>query len=358
MASLYMGMALKTAFAGLAPLVLISATQVPPPPASETPADTTDTPELTAADLPHAAPLVQEFLVDKSQRMTVPVRINGSEPFPFVVDTGSERTVISSDLGELLALASGPQLRLATVSGPAVVGSYQVGKLTMSSITVKNLEAPALKRKNLGAYGLLGIDSLENHKVVIDMVKGEMHVLPSKKRRGFRSTDRNTIVVTARRRGGRLVLTNAKMGNLRVDIVIDTGAQSSMGNSALRRRLRRSQRRMDYIPVKLTSVTGAKMMGDFTQVKEVVIGGLTITDLPVTFTKDYAFRALNLHRRPAMLLGMDAMKLFDSVEIDFANKRVVFQLQKRSRLHSPSRLAWKESRTTAMSLSSPVISSP
>ncbi len=299
-------------------------------------------PEVAALDLPTAPLATQEFIVDDSERMTVPVRINGSDPYPFIVDTGAERTVIANDLGQLLSLSDGPELRLVTVSGPTTVNSYRVGELSMSAVNIRNLEAPALKRRNLGAYGLLGIDSLEKHKVRIDFTKNLMDVLPSKKKRNIRRVDRNTIIVNARRRAGRLVLTDATIGGMRVDIVIDTGAQSSMGNRALRKRLGRSQRRLDYVQVGLTSVTGERIVGDFTQIKEIVMGGLTITDLPVTFTEQHAFRALDLTRRPAMLLGMDAMKLFDNVEIDFANKRVVFQLKKRSRLQSPLRLALKD----------------
>jgi hypothetical protein len=35
---------------------------------------------------------------------------------------------------------------------------------------------------------------------------------------------------------------------------------------------------------------------------------------------------LKLNARPAILLGMDALKLFDRVVIDFANRRVGFDL--------------------------------
>ena len=40
-----------------------------------------------------------------------------------------------------------------------------------------------------------------------------------------------------------------------------------------------------------------------------------------------AFRALGLQDRPALLLGMDSLALFDRIEIDFPNKRVVFDLK-------------------------------
>ena len=47
--------------------------------------------------------VIQQFEIDRSDRMTVPVRINNSEPVDFIVDTGAERTVISGDLAKRLA---------------------------------------------------------------------------------------------------------------------------------------------------------------------------------------------------------------------------------------------------------------
>ena len=53
---------------------------------------------------------------------------------------------------------------------------------------------------------------------------------------------------------------------------------------------------------------------------------MDVNDLPVSFADSQAFRALGLQERPALLLGMDGLALFDRVEIDFPNRRVVFDL--------------------------------
>ena len=341
---------IKSGFLVGASLAIISATRDVQP--------SLETEEVVAKDIASITPINLDLVVDKTQRMMVPVRLNGSEPYPFIIDTGAERSVIASDLGVLLGLTAGRELKLATVSGPHTSNSFKVDRLTISSINVTDLELPALKRENLGAYGLLGIDSLENRKVVLNFAKGEINILSSKTRRQIDRSYGDVIVVTARRRAGRLVLTDAKIGNVRVDVVIDTGAQSSMGNTALRNRLSRSQRRFEFIPVGLKSVTGEHMVGDYTQIKQIELGGLSIADLPMTFTENYAFRALGLEQKPAILLGMDAMSLCETVEIDFAAKRVTFQFKRNSKHQSSGRLAWKESRTTAMSLSSPVIFNP
>ncbi len=274
------------------------------------------------------APFVQNFEVDRSDRMTVPVRINGSQPYDFVVDTGAERTVIASDLARSLALEAGPKLSLATITGPAIAESFLIENLAMNTINVEMIEAPGLDRGNLGAYGLLGIDSLEDHKLILDFKRQIMDVLASPRKARPGKLEAGMIIVTAKRKAGRMILSNAEIGGVKVDIILDTGAQSSMGNHALRERMRRRDRRFDYVPVMLRSVTGDMLPGEFTQIKAIKIGGVDINDLPMTFADNYAFKALKLDKKPAILLGMDAMKLFDRILIDFTNRRVGFDLPK------------------------------
>jgi predicted aspartyl protease len=281
----------------------------------------------------------QDFTVDRSDRMTVPVSINGSEPYPFIVDTGAERTVIANQLAKRLKLEQGPQLKLATITGPAFTDSYMIENLTMNTINVEMIEAPGLEQHNLGGYGLLGIDSLEDHKVLVDFKNQRMDILPSRKRSGLGKVEKGMIVVTAKRRAGRMILSDARIGGMKVDIILDTGAQSSMGNFALRDKLRNRDRRFDYVQVMLKSVTGDLLQGDLTQIKHIDIGGLTIGDLPVTFADNFAFKALKLENKPAILLGMDALKLFDRVLVDFANRRVGFDMPKGAGRTEPLQMA-------------------
>ena len=69
------------------------------------------------------------------------------------------------------------------------------------------------------------------------------------------------------------------------------------------------------------------------------MGGLTISDLPITVANNYAFTALKMQDRPAILLGMDALRLFDRVMIDFGNRRVGFDLPSGVERKSFTRLA-------------------
>jgi predicted aspartyl protease len=283
--------------------------------------------------------VVQQFDIDSSERMTVQVQVNGSEAVPFIVDTGSERTVIANDLAKKLALESGPKLTLATISGKSQVNSFFIDRLTTAAVNLEGLEAPGLERANLGAYGLLGIDSLEDSRVLLDFKQQKMDVLPSARGRGKTKIENGMIIVSAKKRAGRMIISTAKINGTRIEIILDTGAQSSMANNALKAKLRPRQLRIAYIPVTMRSVTGAILPGEYNQIKQIEIGGLSISDLPITFADNYAFTALGLEKKPAILLGMDALKLFDRVMIDFGNRRVGFDLPKGVERQSPARMA-------------------
>lgn len=292
-------------------------------PQNTTEPDWSDTQDVAEID---QASFIQLLETDSSDRMTVPVSINNGRAVPFIVDTGSERTVISNELGRYLALTAGPTLKLATLSGPAKVRSYRINSLKTLEFEVKGIDAPGLVQNNLGGFGLLGIDSLENHKVLLDFRKKTIAVLPSIKQRGKTKVEEGMLIVSATRRAGRMILSSATIGDDRVDIILDTGTQSSIGNAALRRRLRSTDRRIGYREVQMKSVTGALMTADYTQISEITVGGFVINDLPITFANDYVFNALQLTKRPAILLGMDALQLFDQVLIDFGNRKVGFDL--------------------------------
>ncbi len=303
---------------------------------ASTPISAQDEAVAIAGDVPA---IIEQFSIDRSDRMTVQVQVNGSAAVPFIVDTGAERTVIANDLARKLLLESGPMLTLATISGRTQVNSFFIEKLTTASVNLEGLEAPGLERSNLGAYGLLGIDSLDENRVLLDFANRKMDVLPSRRTRGKTKLENGMIVVTAKKKAGRMIISSAKIDGIRVDIILDTGAQSSMANLALRDKLRRRHRTGEYVPVKMTSVTGSILNGEYTQLKQIEVGGLTINDLPITFAQNYAFTALKLEDRPAILLGMDALKLFDRVLIDFGNRRVGFDLPKGAGRKSAARMA-------------------
>ena len=131
-----------------------------------------------------------------------------------------------------------------------------------------------------------------------------------------------TIVVRGARKNGRLVLTDASANGRSLTVVVDTGSQISIGNQALRdqlvgRNLVNALQRVD-----IQSVTGETIGGDYMFVRELDIGGVTLRNLAIVFADAHTFKKLNLDRKPALLLGMNAIRAFKKVSIDFAHRRL------------------------------------
>jgi len=277
------------------------------------------------------APFIEPFDLDASRRMSVQVMVGGKGPFAFLVDTGAERTVIARELAERLGLAEGAKLRLATIGGGATVPSYRVAALQMAKLHLAAVEAPAFFGRHIGAAGLIGVDMLEERRVLIDFRKESMQILETRRRAQPIIRDDDAIVVTARNSAGRLILSDARLNGKRIDVIVDTGAQTSVGNMALKRLVASTRaNRYPFTATILDAVTGEAVPATQTSIKRIVINGMDVNNLPVSFADSQAFRALGLNDRPALLLGMDSLSLFDRVEIDFPNKRVVFDLPDRA----------------------------
>ncbi|HEY0113443.1 MAG TPA: retroviral-like aspartic protease family protein [Allosphingosinicella sp.] len=257
---------------------------------------------------------------DRWQRMTVPVSIDGRGPYAFVVDTGAERTAIAKELARDLQLGPGTRARLHSMTEVSRVDTVIISALEVAGKSVPRIHAPALQRRHIGAEGILGVDSLQSHRVSFDFKRQEMTVVPSKKRE--ERWDGNTIVVTARSRYGHLVLVDAAVEGQKVWVILDTGAQTSVGNLALRRKLESRRKLRNVVPIEMTSVTGGKAMADHSVISRIRLGTVEVTDMPIAFADVHPFRKLELMDRPAILLGMDALRLFERVSVDFANRRV------------------------------------
>jgi predicted aspartyl protease len=261
---------------------------------------------------------------DLNTRFTVPVSINGKGPYSFVVDTAAERTVISRELAGRLALDSGEAVTVLSISGydqidTAIVPTLQ---LTSSRSRVSDLEAPMMGETNLGASGLLGIDSLKSKRVVIDFKAGRMSIVDATTLSAYNGD----IVVTARSKFGQLILVDASADGQKVNVIIDTGSQVSIGNPALRAKLAARNRLGPVTPVTLLSVTGGEMAADYSSIAHMRIGGVELKGMPVAFTDAELFHKLGLTDKPSLLLGMDVLRNFSRVSVDFANRSVRFLL--------------------------------
>ncbi len=300
-------------------LALLQATAAAPPPPPVAPGPATATLPVDASSVPGdpASTAVQLLAVDT--RMTVPVLIDGKGPFRFIVDSGATRTVISSRLAAQLGLPSAGIVPLHSVGGESDVPAVRIASLYVGALPAKAIVAPVLDEANLGGAGILGIDTLANKKVVIDLVRNSMTIEPAD--RFVRATSPDEIVVTARSRFGQLVLADADVAGQHIYAIVDTGSMVTIGNLALRDKLVRHKRATPQ-PMEITDVTGRKIIAASAPISDLRLGSFHIQDAVIAFDDAHAFERFGLSKKPAMLLGMDMMRAFRRVSIDFARRKV------------------------------------
>ena len=260
------------------------------------------------------------FKSERDDRMTVPVLLSGTGPYRFLVDTGADRTAISREVATRLKFAPGEAASLHSIAGRSTVATATVPALRFTKQEIHNIDAPLLEGTNMGADGILGVDSLRSQRILFDFEAQTMEIVPSVQR-DF-NQEPGTIVIQGTRRNGRLVLTEATANQHPLTVVIDTGSQVSIGNEALRKALTGSHLLEASHQVELISVTGQRINGDYMFIRDLEIGGVGLKDLAIVFADAHTFKQLGLDKKPALLLGMNAMRAFKKVSIDFASRKL------------------------------------
>ena len=242
---------------------------------------------------------------------------------PFVVDTGANRSVISRELAGMLKLPAGVPLELHDTGGVQTVDTAVIDDLAYGSRVLHGVQAPVLAQANLGADGMLGLDMLRNQHVVMDF--GRHRFLAGESTADIEALEPFSIVVQGHSRLGQLVLVDAETRGEPIFVIVDSGAQNTVGNRALQKLMAegpppaRPPPRGDVI-----SVTGRSTSASLEKMPELRLGGITLTRVPIAYADLHTFRQFRLEDRPAMLLGMDVLRLFRSVAVDFRQREVLF----------------------------------
>jgi predicted aspartyl protease len=262
---------------------------------------------------------------DSNLRYTIPVRIDGAGPYNFMIDTGSQATAVTDRVMRGVILPSAGEAMVVGMASRRIVDLVELDRFEVADRTLHNIAAPVLQHRHVGADGIIGLDTLQDFRVLIDFRDETIAMADADEdigRRGFE------IVVRARSKLGQLLITDALIEGVRATVIIDTGAQASMGNLALQRRI--SAKRAQE--VKTTDVNGASIFSDLSYARSIEFQGLEVSNVPITFADTPAFEALGLQDKPVLSLGMQHLRLFDRVAIDFAKRQILFDLPRRARI--------------------------
>jgi len=282
------------------------------------------TAEATLQTPPDQASAQLAARTDAASHLTVSVRIKG-RILRFVVDTAAERTVIADDVAQALSLARGETVSLNGLAGRMAVPAVVAETMEFGPFRRGNVLMPVLPRALLAADGYLGLDVIDGTRVTFDFASSILRIDAAS------LLDESPSGVAARVRltgsKGYLRVADCLVDSVPASAFIDTGAEISVGNVSLLTQLRqRNKYLVESGAMMLTGVTGGEIRADVIPVDRIRLQDIAFTHGTLAISDVPDFRAWRLSVRPALLIGMDYLRQFARVSIDYRAKRLQFEL--------------------------------
>jgi predicted aspartyl protease len=270
--------------------------------------------------------------LDRVGRVLAPVHINGHGPFRFVIDTGANRSAVSAALAERLGLATEGQALIGVhgMIGYAELPAVHVARLSAGNIEMLDLRLPVLPRAVFaGADGILGVEGLQGTRIEADFERDRVTIERSRHKRA----PKGYLTVPARIEHNGLLVVNGRVGRTRVRVLIDTGAERSIGNLRLQDALARTVRRQDWTESIVTGATPGSVVAPAFQTPTISIGDVRLQGLAVTFGDLHVFKVWGLTEEPALLVGMDVLGTVERLVVDYGRRE--FQMKPRGSHEAP-----------------------
>ena len=262
----------------------------------------------------------------KDRQLTTAVRVNGRGPFHFVVDTGADHSVIAADVAEALKLTAGREVVVQGIIGSVSAPSVPIRELRFGPVVCENLDVPVLPRALLKVDGYLGLDAIGRNRVVFDFAHHTLQVTNSVPLLALEPAGGDTLI-PAPGDAGHLRSLSCRVDQVFATAFLDSGAEVSVGNEALRRKLQDG--RPGYTgerDIELTGITGGMRTGRVVKVDTILLGNLEFSGCEIAIADLDIFRIWGLADTPALLIGLNFLREFQTVTIDYGRKEFRLKL--------------------------------
>lgn len=290
-------------------------------------AECVDAPDLAAYQSMTSADFVIGALrEDRIGRVVAPISVNGQGPFRFIVDTGANRSVVSQALAERLGLAPNGTGNVHSVHGVSTAPLVAVNSLDYGQLSLGGSEMPMLQGQVLaGEHGLLGVDGMRGRRLRMDFERNCIEIIPSSQARRLRGW----AVIPGELRFGHLVVVRGSINGVRVNLLLDTGSDSTLANNALRdalnARIRENQRRVDFV---VAYTAGDRVVLDRAMlVPRMMMGELEIRNITAFVGDFHIFQLWGLINEPSLLVGMDVLSQARGLAIDYERSTVYLNIR-------------------------------
>jgi hypothetical protein len=212
------------------------------------------------------------------------------------------------------------------VTGSESAPLARVRELRVGRIVRRDVEMPVVSsRVHAEADGMLGADNLAGTRLMVDFRRNRIDIADAGR---MPTRPRDAVALPAQMRFGLLPLVRGRVGGVAIDAVVDTGAERSIGNGALRAALaaERTFTRSEGQTLVFGAV-GPNVMAEILLVPRLRIGSGAIARLPLLFADTHVFRIWRLESQPSLLLGMDVIGQLDAITIDYRRNQIWFTAQ-------------------------------
>lgn len=278
-------------------------------------------PELPTAEIPPGPLYAASTTLDGIGRIVAPVMIDGQGPFRFILDTGATQSVITTRLATQLGLDYSVErtLTLNGVTGSTLVPTVNVTTFSTGDLLQQSLTLPMLDNVMGGAEGILGVHGFAGQRITVDFVNDFISIARSRNE----PPPRGYYALPARLRFGRLLVVDGRVGNIPVKAVIDTGAQRTLGNIALRDALMKQRRFSgEYLETTVIGLSDHEQAGGYMATPTIRLGDISITEVDAIYGDIDVFRLWDLRDRPALLIGMDVIGTLSTLIIDYRRREL------------------------------------
>jgi len=261
---------------------------------------------------------------DRIGRIWAPVVVNGQGPYRLVLDTGASRSALVQRVIDDLGLPVEPSaVRLRGVTGTAIASAVRIEKMEFGELVVENTRVPIVADAFGGADGVLGGDGLDNKRITIEFRRDRISIMRSHRQ----PAPPGHAVVPFRYSPERGMRVPVQVGPVKAIGLIDTGAQVTVGNLALREALSKRRGQRDQYDDVVIGITEDIQTATLVRIPSITAGQMIVRNAPVRFSDLHIFDHWKLTSQPALLIGMDVLGALDTLVIDYSRS----ELQLRTR---------------------------
>ena len=276
--------------------------------------------KVTAPEPRYVAPTLR----DRIGRIWAPVTIDGKGPLRLVLDTGASRSALTP--AALTKLGIQPDLDrtvlLRGTTGSARVPTVRVGQVEIGDLLAERQTMVVVDDAFGGADGVLATTALRDRRILADFRRDRIEITRSSGERAPPGFTTLRIKLLERH----VPWVEAMVGGVRVKAVIDTGAQSTIGNLALRDALLAKRREVDPREEGVIGVTGDLQEGRSMTAPAIQLERIMVRRARINFVDLHIFQRWQLRDEPAMLLGMDVIGVLDTVILDYRRRELQVRL--------------------------------